>query len=253
LIHTDPARRPFASRCAFDTSRVHTPLPSPKGRSVAAANHFLDIGKRDRRNHRTKDLLLGDAHVVADIGKHGRRDKIALCERTLSQLLAAGHRASAFLPPDTQIAGDALELLLGDERADLGVGIDAIANLQTLAELSDTADEFVIDLAFSKEPCTGAADLARIGKNCHAGTRHRHIEIGIGKNHIGRFAAELERDPLQVPGGSLNNQLTGQVRAGEGDLVDSGMSGQCGAGGLAVAGNDVDDTRRHTCFEKQLA
>ena len=33
----------------------------------------------------------------------------------------------------------------------------------------------------------------------------------------------------------------GEVRAGERDLVDVGMRGQRGAGGLAVAGHDVDD------------
>jgi hypothetical protein len=44
------------------TSRVHMPPPSPK----VAADHFLDIGERDRRDHRAEDLLLRDAHLVAN-------------------------------------------------------------------------------------------------------------------------------------------------------------------------------------------
>ena len=60
-------------------------------------------------------------------------------------MFTAGDRASALLAGDAEVAGDAFELLLGDERADLRVGIEPIADPQALAEIGDPADEFVID------------------------------------------------------------------------------------------------------------
>jgi hypothetical protein len=55
-----------------------------------------------------------------------------------------------------------LELLLGDQRTDLGIGIDTVADLERLAEIGDAADKFVIDLALDKEPGPGAADPPRM-------------------------------------------------------------------------------------------
>ena len=126
------------------------------------------------------------------IGVDGRRDKVSLGERPIGQLLAAGHRPRTFLAGDVEVSGDALELLLGDQRADLGIGIDTVADLEALAEIGDAADEFVIDLALDKEPGTGAADLSGVGEHRHAGAWHRAFEIGIGKHDVRRLAAELE-------------------------------------------------------------
>ncbi len=66
------------------------------------------------------------------------------------------------------------------------------------------------------------------------------VEIGIVENDVGRFAAELEGDFFQVAGAGLDDQLADFGRAGEGDFVHVGMRGECGAGGFAEAGNDVD-------------
>jgi hypothetical protein len=79
-------------------------------------------------------------------------------------LLAADNRSRALLAGDVEVSGDAFELLLGDQRADLGIGINAVADLEGLAEISDAADEFVIDLALDKEAGSGAADLTGIGE-----------------------------------------------------------------------------------------
>ena len=75
------------------------------------------------------------------------------------------------------------------------------------------------------------------------------VEVGVGEDDVGRLAAELERHALEVAGRGLDDLLAGQVRAGEGDLVDVRMRGQRRAGGLAVAGHDVDHARRHAGFE----
>jgi hypothetical protein len=135
----------------------------------------------------------------------------------------------------------------------LGSGIDAVADLERLAEIGDSADKFVVDLALDKKPSPGAADLSRIGKHRHAGARHRAFEVGVGKDDVGRFAAEFERHALQITGRGLHNQLARQMRAGEGHLVDPGVGGERGAGGLAIARHDVDDSRRYAGIHQQFA
>ena len=82
---------------------------------------------------------------------------------------------------------------------DLGVRIEAVADLQLLAEFGDAAHEFVVDL-LDEQPRAGDADLARIGEHRHRGARHGRVEIGIGEHDVRRLAAELERDALEVAG-----------------------------------------------------
>jgi len=103
----------------------------------------------------------------------------------------------------------------------------------------DAADELVIDLVLDEQPRAGAARSPGIGEHRHRRTRHRRIEVGVGEHDVGRFAAEFERDALEVAGGRLDDRLPGHMRAGEGDLVDAGMRGQCRARGLAVTGTTL--------------
>ena len=67
------------------------------------------------------------------------------------------------------------------------------------------------------------------------------VEIGVVKNNVRRFAAQLERDLLQIAGGGLHDELADFGRAGERNFVDIRMGGQRGAGRLAVTSHDVDD------------
>ena len=66
------------------------------------------------------------------------------------------------------------------------------------------------------------------------------LHVGIVEDDVGRLAAQLQRNLLQIAGSGLQNQLAHFGRAGEGDLVHVRMRGQRSAGGLAVAGNDID-------------
>ena len=68
MIHTEPARSPLreAVRLA-DIARPYA-TPEAKGRGIAATDGLVDIGERDRRDDRAKDLLLGNLQVVAYIG-----------------------------------------------------------------------------------------------------------------------------------------------------------------------------------------
>jgi hypothetical protein len=166
------------------TSRVHTPLPRPK--VVALPRRMTSSTPVNGTAEMTgaEDLFLGNPHVIAHIGIDCRRNKVSLGERAFGQLLATNNRSCALLAGNVEVAGDAFELLLRDQRTDLGVGVDAVADLETLAEIGDAADKLLINLALDKKPGPGAADLFRIGEHRHAGAWYRAFEIGIGKHDV---------------------------------------------------------------------
>ena len=128
-----------------------------------------------------------------------------------------------------------------------------LPTLQLLAELGDAADELVVDLVLDEQPRAGAADLAGIGEHRHRRARHRRVEIGIGEHDVGRLAAEFQRHALEIAGRRPDDRLAGDVRAGEGDLVDVRMRSQRGAGGLAIARHHVDDAGRDAGFQHSSA
>ena len=59
----------------------------------------------------------------------------------------------------------------------------------------------------------------------------------------GDFPPSSSETRFRLPAERLDDLLARQVRAGEGHLVHVRVRGQGGAGGLAVAGHDVDDAR----------
>ena len=235
-----------------DVARPHPAAEAEVG-CVGALHQFVRVLERDRGDHRSEDFLLRDAHLVADIGEDGRRHEVALAEIALGEALAADHSRRAFLLTDVEIASDTAELLLRHQRPDLDVRVDAIADFQALAEFGDLADEFVIDALLDKQPRAGAADLSGIGEHRHCRARHRRIDIRIGEHDIRRFAAEFERDALEVAGRRPDDGLSRKMRARERHLVDVGMGRQRRAGGFAIARHHVDHAWRYAGFQRQFA
>jgi len=71
LVAIDPHRaRAQPLREAVRLADIARPYATPeaKGRGIAATDDLVDIGERDRRDDRAKDLLLGNLQVVAYIG-----------------------------------------------------------------------------------------------------------------------------------------------------------------------------------------
>jgi hypothetical protein len=148
------------------------------------------------------------------------------------------------LSANGEVAGDPVELFRRNQWSDLSVRIAAVADPQCLAERLHARGELVVDFALDEQAGARAADLPRIGENRHACARHRCIEIGVRKYHVGRFAPELQRHTLEVTGRCLDDLLAGEMRSGERDLVNIGMARQRRAGGFAVARNHIDGTGR---------
>ena len=83
----------------------------------------------------------------------------------------------------------------------------------------------------------GAA-LAAMGREAHDTRRRRFLDIGIGANDEGGFAAQFHDDTLQGRRRLRLNHRADLVRAGEMDEIDARIGGQQLAG-FNVAGDDA--------------
>jgi hypothetical protein len=65
-------------------------------------------------------------------------------------------------------------------------------------------------------------------------------QVGVGEDHVGRLAAQLQGDPLDGPGGPLHDAPPDLGRAGEGDLGHPGVLDQPPADHPTGPGEHVD-------------
>ncbi len=192
----------------------------------------------DRRGDRSKDFLARDLHLVVHAGENRRLDEVA---GFLLARLAAGLGGRAFRLAGFQISLDAIVLLLGNQRSHAGVRVERIAERQAARHLRQLIGELIVHLLLHEHARAGAADLALVHEDAERGAEHRRRHVSVGEDDVGRLAAELERDALQVAGRGLQDQLADFGRAGERDLVDIGMLGDRAAGAGAEARDDLHD------------
>ena len=151
------------------------------------------------RHDRAEDLLLRDAHVVAHAGEDRRLHEVALLEARRGVALAAGERLRALLLADLEVAGDALELLLADQRPDLrarrrGRG-PCFMRPRALATASANSS-CIFSSTKSRVPAQHTCALVEEDADQRA-LHGRRSTSASAKTMFGRLAAELERHALQ--------------------------------------------------------
>src|SRR5215471_6717251 len=88
-------------------------------RVVALQHGVVLVLERNERHHRSEDLLLRDAHVVAHAGEDSGLDEVAVRQMLGRVALTAGEDLRPFLLADVEVASHTLELLLAHQRAHL--------------------------------------------------------------------------------------------------------------------------------------
>ena len=144
---------------------------------------------------------------------------------------------------------DPVKLKLGNLRTLEGIGMEGIADIVALCSLLEALEELVVDGFLDIDTGTGAAALAVVEEDTEVDPRDGVVNVGVLEDDVGRLAAELECDLLQVGrGSSLEDCAADDGGAGEGDLVDVHVGGEGGTSDLTETGDDVDDTRREAGF-----
>src|SRR5580704_14897873 len=86
---------------------------------VGAGKNFLGIAKGHGGDDGPENLFLHDLHVFARVDENSGLDKISL----VALLMPTGNGSCALRESSFEITADAAQLLLGDERAHLGIEI----------------------------------------------------------------------------------------------------------------------------------
>ena len=137
------------------------------------------------------------------------------------------------------------QLLLGDQRAHLGAGVHARAELDALGDLGHAVRRTSSKRSSwtnRREPAT--QHWPWLKKIALAAPSTAARMSASSKTMFGLLPPSSSVTFFRLPVGGLHDQLADLGRAGEGDLVDVVVGGQGGARGLAEAGDDVDHAVR---------
>ena len=217
LTHTMPASSDLTTRNALKMSRVHTAAARPYGVAlairIASASSLNGMTLITGPKISSCAILARVVHVVED----GRLDVPALVE-LLGR--AAADRHLGLAPADLEVAGDPVALLRAHQRAHLGLAVHPGAEPDGLRLGRGGVHELLVDVLLHQHPAAGGADLALVDEGAEEGAVHRVLEVGVAEEDVGRLAAQLERDPLELVRGAPHDQLAHLGAAGEGDLPD---------------------------------
>src|ERR1700727_1603874 len=175
----------------------------PVLRIVSDLDRLFLVVESDHREDRAEDFLLRDAHLGLDLGEDGRRDEPSFPAFGTRRLTAAEHAGGALVFGDFDVVEHLLKLRPGRYRPDLSRVEQWVAHARGLAERDEFVDELIVDRTVDQRARPGNASLAGRGENARDNALDGVVDNGVLEHYIGRFAAKLERDRLDRPGGQL--------------------------------------------------
>src|SRR5207248_10902856 len=140
-------------------------------------------------------LLAREEAFVAHVFEDRRRDQVAV----VVDAYPAREHGAALLPAALDRSNDVVELALVDDRTDLDVRVEWVADLPAFDAGEQLLLERVVDGVLHVDAARGRALLS--GRPEGAGKRRldRAVELGVGEDDQRVVAAELELDALPEP------------------------------------------------------
>src|SRR5437867_653236 len=108
---------------------------------VANADRVVLVVELEDARHRPDDLLLGDVHLVVEVGEDRGLEAEGLGEGGIRGRPAAAAAVRALILADLDVALDLALLLLGDERSHAGREVERVTDLDLLRALDEALDE----------------------------------------------------------------------------------------------------------------
>src|SRR5436190_3066518 len=215
--------RVYAKDAAFDFPRKAQSaleIIGPEGAaqairgSVDVADHFVLVLEGDDADHGSEDLFAPATILFIWLNQDGRlKIKTLLVE----SIAAAAKRSARFFRV-TEESFNRVALGGGSEWTKLGLVFGRITGQQPLRRGNEEIDKFFKDWLLHEHPAASATILAGVGKDAHRRGFGRALPISIGKDDIRRFAAEFERDALQVARRQFHDSLADTGRTSEGNF-----------------------------------
>ena len=219
------------------------------GSAVTDLDGLVNVLELLDGDDRTEDLLLGDLHVLINVGEQGRLDEVTLVTVALTTDLNLGTALLAAV----DVLHDAVELELGDLRALEGVGGEGVTDLVLGGTLPEAGNELVVDALLDQQARTGAAALAVVEEDTKVRPGDGVVNVSVLEDDVGGLATQLKSDLLEVALGSgLEDGTTDHGGTGEGHLVNVHVAGDGGTSNTTETRDDVDHTRGEASLLDQL-
>ena len=169
-----------------------------------------------------------------------------------AQVAAVDHQLGAFRDAPVDIAPDLVEMLLGDQRTHVGLGIVVGADLEARDARGEALDQRVADpVAHRHRHRDRHAALAGRAVACPHQRVGRLVEIGVGHDDHVVLGTAQRLHPLIVRRARAVDVFADGGRADEADRADAGV-GEDGVDRLLVAVYHVDHAGRRARLLHQL-
>ena len=215
-------------------------------RIVGQADGFVVALEGHHRQDRAKGLFAHDAHLVGDIGQHGRGVKVWA---DLRQTLSARQDARSLRPGVFHLRFDIQQLALVDQRSDVDLGIHAVAHSQRSGVVRTGLEKWRIQAAMHIATLDRQTGLPGVDESTPDRASRRDFNVGILEHQHRIFAAQFENNGQQAHRRSLRNLLTRGHASGKDQLVDGGIDQRRSR--RAVAGDHLKDFLGHAGLMQQ--
>src|SRR3546814_14293748 len=111
---------------------------------------------------------------------------------------AAGHELAAGIDAGLHERLDPASLPVADERADDGVGLQRVADLQPAGRLAGPGDDLVVDASLGDPAGRSCADLSSVSRPPAADVCDRGLVCGVLENDPRALTSQLHTPPLPV-------------------------------------------------------
>ena len=195
-------------------SRVKTPAWRPNFESLAISSASLEGGVAIDRRHRAEDLLAPDLRLVRRRAEQGRGQAAALVDQ-----LAAGEQLGAGGDRLVDPLLDPVAVARGDQRPDVGLVVERVADLELLDVGDQPLGEGVGDVLLDEDALDRDAALAGVREGVDLRFVGRRLPVAVGVDDQRRVGAQLEVDLLV--GDAAADAPADLGRAGEGSAPRS--------------------------------
>ena len=244
MVVVDP-HRAVAQTTGHAVGRSGIRGPHRSGQAVLRVIGGLDGlglgGERLDRDDGAEALLDHRGVLPIALVQHGRGVEVPVL-MLLAAPVAADPQAGAGLDAALDVVGDLVPVLLGDQRAGLGLLVERTAHDDVAGAADDLVDEALRDRVLHDQARACRADQPGVRECGIEGVVHGGVEVGIGEHDIGVLAAQLQGDLLHAVGRRLGDPPAGDEASGEGDEVDLRVARQRGTDDCAVAEDQVRDS-----------
>ena len=216
---------------------------------VGPADDFVLVLEAKDRCQRAEGLLAGHAHLLADAGQQRRFKE----ESAQGMCLAARLQGGAVGEGVVDVLADLGQRGFVDQRADLGAGVEAVADGEGGHRLGQFLHEAVVDAGLHVDAVGADAGLAGVAELGDHRTGDGGVQIGIVEDDEGGVAAQLHRHFLDGVGALGQQGAADFGGAGEGELADGVVAGQFATDGAGAAGDHVEQPGGQAGAAGQLA